>query len=127
MPLIHLETQPIIATEYGRWSPLNEALSLNAFGVNAIVCDPGEEFDIAHDETDSGHQEAYVVVSGRAAFVVGDERFEAGPGTVVSAPDPRHIRSYTALEPSTRIVCIGAAPGEAHPYGEWISEAGAHG
>ena len=56
--------------------------------MNAIVCDPGEEFDIAHDESETGHQEAYVVVSGRAVFTIGDDRIEAGPGTVVSAPDP---------------------------------------
>jgi hypothetical protein len=41
---------------------------------------------------------------------------------VVSAPDPAANRTYEALEPGTRIVCIGAAPGEAHPYGEWIDE-----
>jgi quercetin dioxygenase-like cupin family protein len=90
--------------------------------MNAIVCDPGEEFDIAHDESETGHQEAYVVVSGRAVFTIGDDRIEAGPGTVVSAPDPAANRAYEALEPSTRIVCIGAAPGAAQPYGEWIDE-----
>ena len=122
MPLINLEAQPVVETPFGRWSPLNEPLELKAFGVNSIVCDPGEEFDIAHDETEARHQEAYIVVSGRAAFVIGDQRFEAGPGSVVSAPNPADVRSYSALEPSTRIVCVGAAPGEPHPYGEWISE-----
>jgi mannose-6-phosphate isomerase-like protein (cupin superfamily) len=126
MPLINLETQPVLSTEFGRWSPLNEALAVNAFGVNSIICDPGEEFDIAHDESDTGHQEVYVVISGRAAFVIGDERFEAGPGSVVSAPDPSQVRSYSALAPSTRIVCVGAAPGQPHPYGEWITQADAH-
>jgi uncharacterized cupin superfamily protein len=96
---------------------------LQAFGVNAIVCEPGEEFDISHDEADTGQQEAYVVVTGSAAFTIGDERIEAGPGTVVSVPDPSATRSYAALEPGTRIVCIGAAPAAAQPYGEWIDEA----
>ena len=124
MPLIHLEAHPVVETPFGRWSPLNDALAIRAFGVNAIVCDPGEEFDISHDEADTGQQEAYVVVSGRAAFTIGDQRFEAGPGTVVSAPEPSALRSYTALEPSTRIVCFGAAPapGQAADYGDWISE-----
>ena len=58
-----------------------------------------------------------------AAFTIGDERIEAGPGTVVSAPDPSQVRSYVALEPGTRIVCVGSAPGSPHPYGEWIDEA----
>jgi mannose-6-phosphate isomerase-like protein (cupin superfamily) len=123
MPAVDLRTHETKTTEFGRWQQLNEPLGLEAFGLNAIVCEPGEEFDIAHDETDSGHQEAYVVVSGRAAFTVGDERVEAGPGTVVSAPDPAQVRSYEALEPETRIVCVGAAPGAPHPYGEWIDDA----
>src|SRR2546423_13721494 len=123
MPSVDLSTHEIKPTEYGRWQQLNAPLGVDAFGLNAIVCDPGEDFDIAHDEQDSGHQEAYVVVAGRAAFTVGDERIEAGPGTVVSAPDPSQVRSYVALEPGTRIVCVGSAPGSPHPYGEWIDEA----
>ena len=122
MATVDLSTLPVKPTSFGRWQQLNGPLGLQAFGVNSIVCDPGEEFDIAHDETESGHQEAYIVVSGRAAFVIGDQWFEAGPGSVVSAPNPADVRSYSALEPSTRIVCVGAAPGEPHPYGEWISE-----
>ena len=123
MPAVDLTTQDVKATEFGRWQQLNGPLGVAAFGINAIVCDPGEEFDIAHDEAESGHQEAYVVVAGRAAFRIGEERIEAGPGTVVSAPDPAVTRGYEALEPNTRIVCVGAAPGAAHPYGEWIDEA----
>jgi mannose-6-phosphate isomerase-like protein (cupin superfamily) len=120
---IDLSTIPAKPTAYGRWQQLNEPLGLNAFGLNAVVCDPGEDIGIAHDEAETGQQEAYVVVSGRAAFTIGDEQIEAGPGTVVSAPDPAATRSYVALEPDTRIVCIGAAQGAAQPFGEWIDEA----
>ena len=123
MSSVDLTALPVTSTPYGRWQRLNGPLGLTAFGLNAMACDPGEEFDIAHDENESGHQEAYVVVSGRAAFTVGDERVEAGPGTVVSAPNPSQVRSYEALEPETRIVCVGAAPGTPHPYGVWIDEA----
>jgi uncharacterized cupin superfamily protein len=122
MATVDLSTLPVKPTSFGRWQQLNGPLGLQAFGMNAIVCDPGEDFDIAHDESETGHQEAYVVVSGRAAFTIGDDRIEAGPGTVVSAPDPAANRAYEALEPGTRIVCIGAAPGAAQPYGEWIDE-----
>jgi uncharacterized cupin superfamily protein len=123
MPVVDLTAHPAKTTEFGRWQQLNGPLALESFGVNAIVCEPGEAFDISHDESETGHQELYVVVSGRAAFTLGDERIEAGPGTVVSAPDPSVTRSYVALEPDTRIVCVGAAPGAAQPYGEWIDEA----
>ena len=126
MPLIDLTTHPVKATEYGRWQQLNAPLGVEAFGINAIVCDPGEDFDIAHDESDTGHQEVYVVVAGRAEFTIGDERIEAGPGTVVSAVDPAATRSYRALAAGTRIVCLGAPVGAGVGYGEWIDEADVH-
>lgn len=47
---------------------------------------------------------------------------EAGPGDVVSLPEPAETRNYWAIEPGTRIVCIGAEPVKAHPYGKWIAE-----
>jgi mannose-6-phosphate isomerase-like protein (cupin superfamily) len=127
MPLVDLRSHSHISTEFGRWQPLNAPLSIDAFGVNAMVCDPGEEFEIGHDEGDTGQQEVYVVISGLAEFTVGEQRLQAGPGVVVSAPDAHAWRSYRALEPETRIVCVGAAPAEAAPYGEWIAEAASGG
>jgi len=123
MSVVDLRAQPIVPTPYGRWQPLNGALGVTAVGVNAIVMEPGEDFDIEHDESDSGHQEVYVVVAGRAAFRIGDEELEAGPGQVVSVADPAVTRNYRALEPETRVICFGAAPVAEHPYGEWIAEA----
>jgi mannose-6-phosphate isomerase-like protein (cupin superfamily) len=125
MPQVDLTHHPVKPTEYGRWQQLNGALGVEAFGVNAIVCEPGEQFDIEHDEADTGHQEVYVVVSGRAEFTIGDQRIEAGPGTVVSAPDPATTRSYRALGADTRIVCIGSPVVAQGAYGEWIDEAAA--
>jgi hypothetical protein len=120
--LLHLSEVPEIPNSAGRWQPLNEPLGIRAFGVNAVVMDPDEQADIEHDEADCGHQEVYVVVAGRAAFRLGDEEVEAGPGDVVAVGDPSETRDYRALEPGTRIVCFGAAPGADHPYGEWITE-----
>jgi len=124
MPTSDLSTHPItVAGSYGRWQPLNPELGIDAFGINACVMDPGEEIDVTHDEADTGQQEAYVVVAGRAAFQIGDERVEAGPGTIVSAPDPGVVRNFSALEPGTRIVCVGAPPSDASAkaaFGEWI-------
>lgn len=128
MPNADLSAYPItVAGSYGRWQPLNPALGIDAFGISACVMDPGEEIDITHDEADTGQQEAYVVVTGRAAFQVGDERVEAGPGTVVSAPDPAVVRNFSALEPGTRIVCIGAPPSDEAAkaeFGKWIGAEG---
>jgi mannose-6-phosphate isomerase-like protein (cupin superfamily) len=115
-------TWPETTISSGRWQPLNERLGITNFGISAVVVEPGEDPDIEHDEGDSGHQEVYVVVSGRAAFQFGDEHVEAGPGDVVALPDPHETRGYQALEPGTRIICLGAGPGAVHPYGRWIAE-----
>ena len=62
------------------------------------------------------------MISGRARFRIGDEELEAGPGDVVAVPDPTETRDYWAVEPGTRIVCVGAGPGAEHAYGRWIAE-----
>ena len=121
---LHLPDVPETATSAGRWQPLNTVLGVSNFGVNAVSIEPGEDIDIEHDELDAQHQEVYVVVAGRAAFRLGAEEIEAGPGDVVAVADPAETRNYWALEPGTRIVCFGAGPGAEHPYGEWIAEEG---
>ena len=124
MAIIDLRSQPIVQTPYGRWQPLNGALGIEAVGVNAVVMEPGEQADITHDESDSGHQEIYVVVAGRLAFTLGDEEIIAEPGQVIAAPDRPSPGGYRALEPETRVVCFGVAPvADPHPFGEWIEEA----
>jgi mannose-6-phosphate isomerase-like protein (cupin superfamily) len=118
--VVNLAEVPEIGIAAGRWQPLNERLGVTFFGINATVLDPGEEPDIDHDEAEGGEQEAYIVVSGRALFRLGDEHVEVGPGTVVAVPDPTEIRGYRALEPHTRIVCIGSASGAEKDFGAWI-------
>ena len=123
MPTVDLSTHPVTPSPYGRWQALNAPLGLAAFGINAIVCDPGETIDTEHDEADTGQQEAYIVVAGRAEFRVGSEVTEAGPGTVIAVADIAVTRSFRALEPGTRVVCVGAVPaGDAPEYGTWIAE-----
>jgi mannose-6-phosphate isomerase-like protein (cupin superfamily) len=124
MPTVDLSTHPVTPSPYGRWQALNAGLGLTAFGINAIVCDPGETIDTEHDETESGQQEAYIVVAGRAEFTVGSETSEAGPGTVIAVADTSVTRSFRALEPGTRVVCVGAVPSaDAPEFGAWIGEA----
>jgi uncharacterized cupin superfamily protein len=124
MPYIDLSAFPTTQTAFGRWQPLNAPLGLNAFGINAIECDPGEAIDTTHDETDTGQHEAYIVVAGRAEFTVGSEVSEAGPGTVIAVADTSVTRSFRPLEPGTRVVCVGAVPAaDAPEFGTWIEEA----
>ncbi len=121
MPHVEISTLPERDIPSGRWRKLNEPLGLTAFGMNAMDCDPGDTFDIEHDEGEGGEQEAYVVLSGRAEFRVADEVFEAWPGVVVGVPEPGDVRSWRALEPGTRVLCIGAVqPSAPTEFGSWI-------
>jgi uncharacterized cupin superfamily protein len=123
MSHVDLDQYPVVPTSFARMQPLNEALAISAFGLNAVVLDPGDGSDTAHDESDDLQQEVYVVLRGRARIRVGDEEVEATPGTIVAAPDPSVVRSYEALEPGTRLLCIGAqTPDEPPPYGAWIEQ-----
>jgi len=120
--VLTLADVPETAITAGRWQALNDRLGIRAFGVNAVAIEPGEEIDIEHDEVESGHQEVYVVVAGRAAFLLGSEEVEAGPGDVVAVADPAETRSYRALATGTRIVCFGGPSGADDAFGRWISE-----
>jgi uncharacterized cupin superfamily protein len=122
MHSVDLTAVPVGPTEFGHWAALNGPLGLAAFGVNVVEAAPGNGLEVAHDETETAQQELFVVVSGRARFTVGDETLEAGPGIAVGVADPALTRGYEALEPGTRVLCIGAAPpGGATRWGYWIS------
>jgi uncharacterized cupin superfamily protein len=121
MPIVDLADVPIVATEYGRWQPLNGPLGISGFGINAFNVDAGEDVGMAHDESESKQQELYVVIAGRAALTIDGVEHEAAVGTLMSAPDPATMRSMRALEDGTRILCIGSAAGTGDEgYGGWI-------
>ena len=122
MHVIDLTAIPVGPTEFGEWAALNAPLGLDAFGVNVVEAAPDEQLESAHDEVESAQQELFVVISGRARFVVGDETYDAGPGTAVGIGDPALKRGYQALEPGTRVLCIGAQPpNQPARWGYWIS------
>ena len=100
------------------WLPLRRELGSTAFGVNAYAAaEPGDELIEPHDETTSGaagHEELYIVTSGRARFVKGDEKIDAPAGTLVLVPVGVK-RSAVAAEPGTVVVVIGGPAGAAGP------------
>jgi len=110
--------------EQSVWRPVRHHLGITAFGVNAYTADgPGQRVVEEHDELgDSGaggHQELYVVLSGRAAFTVDDDQFEAGPGTLVFLGDPGVTRGAVALEPDTTVLAIGGERGKPYAVSAW--------
>jgi tetratricopeptide (TPR) repeat protein len=99
--------------------PLRHALGFGAAGVNAWKAAAGEQLIPPHEE-DSGSEELYVVVRGRAEFAVGEEKADAPAGTLVFAP-PEVFRTAVAEEDDTIVFVVGGWVGDAFKPGGWDS------
>jgi tetratricopeptide (TPR) repeat protein len=102
------------------WRPLRRTLDIGAFGINAYTApNAGDDVVEEHTESSLGHEEVYVVLSGRAAFTLGDETLDAPAGTVVFIRDPHVKRHARAEEPGTQVLAIGGRRGEAYEPSPW--------
>src|SRR4051794_7841228 len=102
----------------GDWLPLRRVLGITSVGVNAYTAARAGELVIEpHTEVgggSAGHEEIYVVLSGRATFTIDGEERDAPTGTVVVV-DVETRRGATAGEDGTTILVMGAKPGAALP------------
>jgi tetratricopeptide (TPR) repeat protein len=104
--------------------PIRRELGIRAFGINAWTArEAGEPVIVDHDEVPSGHEELYLVLSGRARFTLDGEELDAPPGTFVAVKDPAVRRRAVAEEPGTTILAIGAPPGEPFAPRAWEDNA----
>jgi tetratricopeptide (TPR) repeat protein len=102
-----------------RWTPLRKHLGITAFGVNAYTAsEAGHDVVEEHTEERLGHEELYVVVSGRATFVLDGEEHEVPAGSAVFLRDPAVKRFARAEEPGTTVLAIGGKPG-LHEVSAW--------
>jgi hypothetical protein len=111
-----------------QWHPLRKRLDVHAFGINAYTgAAVGDEVVESHDESELGHEEIYVVLTGRATFTVNGEERDVPAGSLVHLPDPTLRRHAVAAEPATTVLAIGGKPGEAFRPSAWehYFEAGA--
>lgn len=97
--------------------PVRHMLGFQPAGVNAWIADAGGQLIPPHEE-DSGNEELYVVVRGRATFTVGEETTEAPAGTFVFVPAEIH-RTAQAEEDGTVVFAVGGTVGEAFNAGGW--------
>jgi tetratricopeptide (TPR) repeat protein len=111
------------------WHPVRRRLGIRAFGINAYTAEQvGQQVVEEHDEAAggaAGHEELYVVVSGRATFTIGDDTLDAPAGSLVFISDPRLRRKAIAEEDGTLVLAIGAEPGAAYEISPWESYFGA--
>jgi tetratricopeptide (TPR) repeat protein len=99
--------------------PVRHTLGFKPAGVNAWVADNGGQLIPPHTE-DSGNEELYAVVRGRATFTVGEEKAESPAGTLVFVP-PEVFRTAVAEEDGTLVFAIGGTVGQAFNAGGWDS------
>jgi hypothetical protein len=110
------------------WRPLRRRLGIASFGTNAYTAEAaGQRVVEDHTEGGNGHQELYVVVTGRATFTVDGEDVDAPAGTLVFLPDPDVRRGATAAEPGTTVLALGARPGAPHEPSAWETFFAAYG
>ena len=100
--------------------PVRHHLGITSFGVNSWTArEAGDRIINEHDEDEpGGHEELYVVVTGRARFELGGESVDAPAGTLVYVK-PKIKRTAFAEEPNTTLLAVGGAPGEAYEAGGW--------
>ena len=101
--------------------PLRHALGFRPAGVNAWAADAGGQLVPPHEE-DSGNEELYVVVRGRARFTVGDESRDVPAGTLLFVP-PRVYRAAAAEEDRTLVLAVGGSVGKPFESHGWDSYA----
>lgn len=102
-----------------RWTPLRKHFGITAFGINAYTStEAGQDVVEEHSEERLGHEELYVVVSGRATFVLDGEERDVPAGSVVFLRDPAIKRFARAEEPGTTVLAIGGKPGQ-HEVSAW--------
>jgi tetratricopeptide (TPR) repeat protein len=107
------------------WRPVRRTLDVGAFGINAYAApDVGDVVVEEHTETALGHEEVYVVLTGRAAFTLDGETLDAPAGTVVFVRDPAVTRTARAAEPDTSVLAVGGpreGPYEPSPWEDFFA------
>jgi tetratricopeptide (TPR) repeat protein len=113
-----LQRYPIEGQEGLTWRPVRRHFDIQSFGVNAYTAEEAGQRVVEEHREQDGHEELYVVVSGRATFMLDGEEHDAPAGTLVHCP-PGTFRGAVAAEPATTVLGIGAKPGEVFQPSGW--------
>ena len=113
-----LERYPIEGQDGLTWRPVRRHFDIRAFGINAYTADEAGKRVVEEHREEDGHEELYVVVSGRATFMLDGEEHDAPTGTLIHC-SPGTLRGAVAAEPKTTVLGIGAKPGEVFQPSGW--------
>jgi hypothetical protein len=127
---VRLDDVEAIAWPYAplTWRPLRNALGGRIVGMGAFTAGrAGEEVVEAHRETEGGmgHEEIYVVLRGRATFMLDGAELDAPAGTFVRV-EPQVHRHAVAAEAGTAVLALGGPPAYEPSSSEWIERARPH-
>ena len=102
------------------WRPVRRTLDVGAFGINAYVApNAGDDVVEEHTEKTLGHEEVYLVLSGRATFTLDGESLDAPAGTAVFIRDPAVKRHARAEEPGTSVLAVGGPRDAPYEQSAW--------
>jgi len=105
------------------WKPIRRYFQIGAFGTNlARATNAGDVLTHDHDETGTGHQELFLIVSGHATYRGGGREVDAPAGTFLWVPDPATVRGVVAREPGTVMFVVGTEAGKAFVPSDWDTE-----
>ena len=100
------------------WRLARKSLGAEAFGFNIVDIDPGGEIP-AHDETESGQEEVFIVLEGEGTIVAGEDEHPAPAGTFcVYAPETHRTIRNTSEAP-LRALLIGVATDSSYESPGW--------
>ena len=109
----------IAAEQWPYWAPIRHHFDIGCFGINAWRGAGGDEVIKRHTEEESGQEELYIVLSGRATFTVAGDDIDARAVTLVWVTDPKAERVAIAKEEGTVVLSLGAQPGKAYEPSGW--------
>lgn len=113
-----LDKYPISNQDGLTWRPVRRHFGISSFGVNAYTAEEAGQRVVEEHREEGGHDELYVVLSGRATFTLEGDEHDAPAGTLVHCP-PGTLRAAVAAEPGTTVLGIGAKPGEVFQPSGW--------
>ena len=101
------------------WRPIRRRLGIRAYGINAYTAaNPGDWVVEEHTES-IGHEETYIVLSGRATFTVDGEQIDAPAGTIIFISDTTLQRMARSEQEGTTVLAVGGWPDKAFEPSSW--------
>lgn len=105
--LLH-DGDPSIESIQGVFFKMRRALGTTAFGINEVRVPAGAQ-GMEHDESETGHEEVYVVLEGSGTFAIDDSTVAVTAGDYLRV-DAAATRQVTGGPQGMRFIVVGAKP-----------------